>query len=63
MPDRDIIDEYLEVLQSIGGSEDKAGQQLAHAIWLRMTAEQQREIRSATRKPCRGYDESCRPRK
>lgn len=57
---RDLIREYFEVVQSLT-ADDRAGEQLARNIWLRMTPQQQAEARRLHREPCRGYDESCRP--
>lgn len=53
---RDLIREYFDLNQS-----DAVGESLAHALWLKMTTEQQSEARRLHREPCRGYDESCRP--
>ena len=58
---RDIIAEYFEVVQSISGPDDRAGERLARDLWRQMTAEQQAEVRRLPVQPCRGYDESCRP--
>jgi len=57
---RDIIDEYFDLVQSIG-PDDKEGERAARDLWRRMTAEQQAEVRRLPVQPCRGYDESCRP--
>ena len=57
----DLIEEYFEVIQSIG-PDDKEGERLARDLWRQMTAEQQAEVRRIRRQPCRGYDETCRPK-
>ena len=53
---RDLIREYFAIDQS-----DAVGVSLAHAIWLRMTPQQQAEAKRLHCEPCRGYTEECRP--